>query len=51
MGLEAKVAHAAGKLGALKYIGGPMASIASDEAAYVTEVNLLVDGGLFVNLQ
>jgi L-rhamnose 1-dehydrogenase len=41
----------AGRLGMPEDIGGPVAFLASDEAAYVTGASLLVDGGLFVNLQ
>lgn len=40
-----------GRLGEPADIGGPVAFLASDEAAYVTGASLLVDGGLFVNLQ
>ncbi len=40
-----------GRLGAPDDIGPPVAFLASDEAAYITGASLLVDGGLFVNLQ
>jgi len=40
-----------GRLGAPADIAGPVAFLASDEAAYVNGAALLVDGGLFVNLQ
>ena len=40
-----------GRLGAPEDIGPPVAFLASDEAAYITGASLLVDGGLFVNLQ
>jgi L-rhamnose 1-dehydrogenase len=40
-----------GRLGVPADIAGPVAFLASDEAAYVTGAALLVDGGLFVNLQ
>lgn len=40
-----------GRLGQPKDIAGPVVFLASDLAAYVTGAELLVDGGLFVNLQ
>lgn len=40
-----------GRLGRPEDLGGPIAFLASDMAAYVTGASLLVDGGLFVNLQ
>ncbi|KIJ32046.1 hypothetical protein M422DRAFT_61591 [Sphaerobolus stellatus SS14] len=40
-----------GRLGAPDDIAGPVAFLASDLAKYVTGTGLLVDGGLFVNLQ
>ncbi len=40
-----------GRLGAPRDIAGAVAFLASDEAAYITGADLLVDGGLFVNLQ
>ncbi|KAG1899268.1 NAD(P)-binding protein [Suillus fuscotomentosus] len=40
-----------GRLGAPDDIAGPMVFLASDLAKYVTGAQLLVDGGLFVNLQ
>lgn len=40
-----------GRIGAPDDIAGPVAFLASDEAAYVNGAALLVDGGLFVNLQ
>ncbi|EIW86758.1 NAD(P)-binding protein [Coniophora puteana RWD-64-598 SS2] len=40
-----------GRLGAPDDIAGPMVFLASDLAKYVTGASLLVDGGLFVNLQ
>ncbi|KAJ8595914.1 NAD(P)-binding protein, partial [Rhizopogon salebrosus TDB-379] len=42
---------ALGRLGAPDDIAGPMVFLASDLAKYVTGAQLLVDGGLFVNLQ
>jgi len=47
--IEARTA--VGRLGRPDDIGGPVAFLASDEAAYITGASLLVDGGLFVNLQ
>ncbi len=41
----------AGRLGTPRDIGGSVAFLASDEAGYITGASLLVDGGLFVNLQ
>ncbi|KAI0348591.1 NAD(P)-binding protein [Trametopsis cervina] len=40
-----------GRLGAPEDIAGPVVFLASDLARYVTGASLLVDGGLFVNLQ
>ena len=40
-----------GRLGQPEDIGGAVAFLASDMAAYVTGAALLVDGGAFVNLQ
>ncbi|KAK7058996.1 hypothetical protein VNI00_001620 [Paramarasmius palmivorus] len=40
-----------GRLGAPDDIAGPVVFLASDLAKYVTGSSLLVDGGLFVNLQ
>ncbi|KAI0692791.1 NAD-P-binding protein [Cytidiella melzeri] len=40
-----------GRLGAPADIAGPVVFLASDLAKYVTGASLLVDGGLFVNLQ
>ncbi|EPQ60673.1 NAD P-binding protein [Gloeophyllum trabeum ATCC 11539] len=40
-----------GRLGAPDDIAGPAVFLASDLAKYVTGASLLVDGGLFVNLQ
>jgi len=40
-----------GRLGQPQDIAGPVVFLASDLAAYVTGAELLVDGGLFVNLQ
>ena len=40
-----------GRLGQTKDLGGPAVFLASDLSAYVTGAQLLVDGGLFVNLQ
>jgi len=42
---------ALGRLGAPDDIAGPVVFLASDLAKYVTGAGLLVDGGLFVNLQ
>ncbi|KAG7099092.1 hypothetical protein E1B28_000966 [Marasmius oreades] len=42
---------ALGRLGAPEDIAGPVVFLASDLAKYVTGSSLLVDGGLFVNLQ
>ncbi|TDL28639.1 NAD(P)-binding protein [Rickenella mellea] len=42
---------ALGRLGAPDDIAGPVVFLASDLAKYVTGAYLLVDGGLFVNLQ
>ncbi|KAJ7597002.1 hypothetical protein C8J56DRAFT_304293 [Mycena floridula] len=42
---------ALGRLGAPGDIAGPAVFLASDLARYVTGASLLVDGGLFVNLQ
>ncbi|KZT02657.1 NAD(P)-binding protein [Laetiporus sulphureus 93-53] len=42
---------ALGRLGAPEDIAGPVVFLASDLAKYVTGAPLLVDGGLFVNLQ
>jgi len=39
------------RLGAPDDIAGPVVFLASDLAKYVTGASLLVDGGLFVNLQ
>lgn len=39
------------RLGQPEDSAGPAVSIASDLSSYVTEAQLLVDGGLFVNLQ
>jgi L-rhamnose 1-dehydrogenase len=40
-----------GRLGRPEDIAGPVVFLASDLAAYVTGAALLVDGGMFVNLQ
>lgn len=40
-----------GRLGEPDDLGGPVVFLASDMARYVTGAALLVDGGLFVNLQ
>ncbi len=40
-----------GRMGQPEDIGGAVVFLASDMAAYVTGASLLVDGGLFVNLQ
>ena len=40
-----------GRLGAPEDMVGPIVFLASDMAAYVTGAALLVDGGMFVNLQ
>ena len=40
-----------GRLGRPDDLAGPVVFLASDEAAYVNGAELLVDGGLFVNLQ
>ncbi|WP_288454651.1 SDR family NAD(P)-dependent oxidoreductase [uncultured Acinetobacter sp.] len=40
-----------GRLGVPEDIAGPIVFLASDMASYVTGASLLVDGGLFVNLQ
>jgi L-rhamnose 1-dehydrogenase len=40
-----------GRLGAPEDIAGPVAFLATEEARYVNGAALLVDGGLFVNLQ
>lgn len=40
-----------GRLGAPDDLAGPIVFLASDLAAYVTGAALLVDGGMFVNLQ
>lgn len=40
-----------GRLGRPEDIAGAVAFLASDEAAYITGADLLIDGGLFVNLQ
>ncbi|KAI5479484.1 hypothetical protein MNV49_003426 [Pseudohyphozyma bogoriensis] len=40
-----------GRLGAPDDLGGPAVFFLSDMAKYVTGSSLLVDGGLFVNLQ
>jgi L-rhamnose 1-dehydrogenase len=40
-----------GRLGAPEDIAGPIVFLASDLARYVTGASLLVDGGMFVNLQ
>ncbi|GJJ08801.1 hypothetical protein Clacol_003020 [Clathrus columnatus] len=42
---------ALGRLGAPEDIAGPVVFLASDLARYITGSGLLVDGGLFVNLQ
>ena len=41
----------AGRLGQPEDIAGPVVFLASEEARYVNGAELLVDGGLFVNLQ
>ncbi len=41
----------AGRLGQPEDLAGPVVFLASEEAAYVNGAELLVDGGLFVNLQ
>ena len=40
-----------GRLGRPEDIAGAVAFLASEEAAYITGADLLIDGGLFVNLQ
>jgi L-rhamnose 1-dehydrogenase len=40
-----------GRLGAPEDLAGPIVFLASDMARYVTGASLLVDGGMFVNLQ
>lgn len=40
-----------GRLGKPEDMAGPAVFLASDMAAYVTGAQLLVDGGLYVNLQ
>lgn len=40
-----------GRIGAPADLGGPAVFLASDAARYVTGASLLVDGGMFVNLQ
>ena len=40
-----------GRLGAPEDLAGPIVFLASDLAEYVTGAALLVDGGMFVNLQ
>jgi L-rhamnose 1-dehydrogenase len=40
-----------GRLGEPDDIAGPVVFLASDAARYVNGAGLLVDGGLFVNLQ
>lgn len=40
-----------GRLGAPEDIGNAVAFLASDRASFITGASLLVDGGLFVNLQ
>lgn len=40
-----------GRLGMTKDLAGPAVFLASDMSEYVTGAQLLVDGGLFVNLQ
>lgn len=40
-----------GRLGQPRDIAGAVAFLASDDAAYITGADILVDGGLFVNLQ
>ncbi|KAF8642269.1 hypothetical protein AX16_009542 [Volvariella volvacea WC 439] len=40
-----------GRLGAPEDVAGPVVFLSSDLAGYVTGASLLVDGGLFVNLQ
>jgi len=40
-----------GRLGEPEDLAGPIVFLASDMARYVTGASLLVDGGLFVNLQ
>jgi L-rhamnose 1-dehydrogenase len=40
-----------GRLGEPDDLAGPIVFLASDLARYVTGAALLVDGGLFVNLQ
>lgn len=40
-----------GRLGCPEDLAGPITFLASDMAAYITGASLLVDGGMFVNLQ
>lgn len=40
-----------GRLGRTQDLAGPAVFLASDMSEYVTGAQLLVDGGLFVNLQ
>ncbi|MFT2016797.1 SDR family oxidoreductase [Streptomyces sp. 796.1] len=46
---EAAAAYPLGRLGVPKDIGGAAAFLLSDDAAWVTGQNLVVDGGLFLN--
>lgn len=39
------------RLGSTKDLAGPAVFLASDMSDYITGAQLLVDGGLFVNLQ
>ncbi len=46
---EAAAAYPLGRLGVPRDIGGAAAFLLSDESAWITGQNLIVDGGLFLN--